>query len=236
MADRVIKDTRDPKVIIASRVAKELNNGDVVNLGIGLPVMVANYLPEGVEIILQSENGLMGMGPAPEKGKEDVDITNAGGGFVTMEPYAMCFDSATSFSFIRGGHVDATVLGALEVDEKGNIANWIVPGKLVPGMGGAMDLVVGAKKVIISMLHTQVVKDKETGDVKRIDKKLMKECKLPLTAVGVVDMIVTEMGVIEVTEEGFVLRELHPDYTVEDVREATDAEVIVHDDLIEMAI
>jgi len=223
-------------VIIASRVAQELRNGDVVNLGIGLPVMVANYLPEGVEIILQSENGLMGMGPAPEKGKEDVDVTNAGGGFVTMEPYAMCFDSAMSFSFIRGGHVDATVLGALEVDEKGNIANWIVPGKLVPGMGGAMDLVVGAKRVIISMLHTQVVKDKETGEVKRIDKKIMKECKLPLTAVGVVDLIVTEMGVIEVTKDGFVLRELHPDYTVEDVLEATDAEVKVPDDLKEMPI
>jgi len=236
MADQVKKDTRDPKVIIASRVAQELKDGDVVNLGIGLPVMVANYLPEGVEIILQSENGLMGMGPAPAEGCEDVDITNAGGGFVTMEPYAMCFDSAMSFSFIRGGHVDATVLGALEVDEKGNIANWIVPGKRVPGMGGAMDLVVGAKKVIISMLHTQVVKDKETGEVKYIDKKLMKECKLPLTAVGVVDMIVTEMGVIEVTDEGFVLRELHPDYTVEDVREATDANVVVADDLKEMQI
>ena len=236
MADRVKKDTRDPKVIIATRVAQELKNGDVVNLGIGLPVMVANYLPEGVEIVLKSENGLMGMGPAPEKGREDVDVTNAGGGFVTMEPYAMCFDSAMSFGFIRGGHVDATILGALEVDEKGNIANWIVPGKLVPGIGGAMDLVVGAKKVIISMLHTQVVKDKETGEVKRIDKKLMKECKLPLTAVGVVDLIVTEMGVIEVTREGFVLRELHPDYTVEDVREATDADVIVADDMKVMEI
>jgi len=236
MADRVKKDTRDPKTIIASRVAKELKDGDVVNLGIGLPVMVANFLPEGVHIILQSENGLMGMGAAPEKGFEDVDITNAGGGFVTMEPYAMCFDSATSFGFIRGGHVDATVLGALEVDEKGSIANWIVPGKLVPGMGGAMDLVIGAKRVIISMLHTQAVKDKETGEVKRVDKKIMRECKLPLTAVGVVDLIVTEMGVIEVTEDGFVLRELHPDYTVEDVLEATDADVIVPDDLIEMAI
>jgi len=231
-----MKDTRDPKVIIASRVAQELKDGDVVNLGIGLPVMVANYLPEGVEIVLQSENGLMGMGPAPLKGHEDVDITNAGGGLVTMEPFAMCFDSATSFGFIRGGHVDATVLGALEVDEKGNIANWIVPGKLVPGMGGAMDLVVGAKKVIISMLHTQVVKDKETGEVKRIDKKLLKECRLPLTAVGVVDLIITEMGVIDVTKEGFVLRELHPDYTVQDVRDATEADVIIPDDLKEMQI
>jgi len=195
-----------------------------------LPVMVANYLPEDVHIILQSENGLMGMGAAPEKGREDGDITNAGGGFVTMEPYAMCFDSATSFGFIRGGHVDVTVLGALEVDEKGNVANWIVPGKLVPGMGGAMDLVVGAKKVIIGMLHTQVVKDRKTGEVKRVEKKILKKCKLPLTAVGVVDLIVTEMGVIEVTERGFVLREVHPDYTVEDVLEATGADIIVPDD------
>ena len=236
MADRVIKDTRDPKVIIASRVAQELKDGDIVNLGIGLPVMVANFLPEGVEIILQSENGLMGMGPAPEKGSEDIDITNAGGGLVTMEPFAMCFDSATSFGFIRGGHVDATILGALEVDEKGNIANWIVPGKSVPGMGGAMDLVVGAKKVIISMLHTQVVKDKATGEIKGVDKKLLKECKLPLTAVGVVDLIITEMGVIEVTPEGFVLRELHPDYTAAEVQDATEAALIIPDDLKEMRI
>ena len=234
MADRIKKDTRDPKLIIASRVAKELKDGDVVNLGIGLPTMVANCLPDGIEIVLQSENGLMGMGPAPEKGKEDPDIVNAGAGYVTMEPYAMCFDSSTSFGFIRGCHVDATVLGALEVDEKGNIANWIIPGKMVPGMGGAMDLVVGAKKVIISMLHTQVVKDKATGEIKRIDKKLLKECRLPLTAVGVVNLIITEMCVIEVTKDGFVLRELHPDYTVEDVLEATEADVIVPDDLKEM--
>ena len=230
------KDSRDPKVIIATRVGLELKDGDVVNLGIGMPTMVADNLPKGVEIILQSENGMMGMGPAPEKGFEDVDIINAGAGYVTMEPYAMCFDSAMSFGFIRGGHVDATVLGALEVDEKGNIANWIVPGKKVPGMGGAMDLVVGAKKVIISMLHTQVVKDKETGEVKRIDKKLLKECRLPLTAVGVVDLIITEMGVIEVTDEGFVLREIHPDYTVQDVLDATEADVIIPDDLTEMPI
>jgi len=178
----------------------------------------------------------MGMGPAPEQGKEDVDVVNAGGGLVTMEPYAMCFDSATSFGFIRGGHVDASILGALEVDEKGNIANWIVPGKRVPGMGGAMDLVVGAKKVIISMLHTQVVKHKETGEVLFVDKKLKKKCTLPLTAVGVVDLIVTEMGVIKITEEGFVLIELHPDHTIEDVKELTEAEIIVHADLKEMKI
>jgi len=236
MGDIVKKDTRDPKVIIATRIARELRDGDVVNLGIGLPTMVANYLPADVELILQSENGIMGMGPAPEKGRENVDIINAGAGYVTLEPYAMCFDSATSFGFIRGGHVDATVLGALEVDEKGNIANWIIPGKMVPGMGGAMDLVVGAKKVIIGMLHTQVVKDRETGEVRRIDKKLLRECKLPLTAVGAVDLIVTEMGVIEVTNEGFVLRELHPDYTVEDVREATEAYVHIPDDLKVMNI
>ncbi|MCL2110968.1 MAG: 3-oxoacid CoA-transferase subunit B [Clostridiales bacterium] len=236
MADRIKKDTRDPKVIIASRVAKELHDGDVVNLGIGLPVMVADYLPDGVHIILQSENGLMGMGPAPDKGNEDVDVTNAGGGFVTMEPYAMCFDTSMSFGFIRGGHVDATVLGALEVDEKGNIANWIVPGKMVSGMGGAMDLVVGAKKVIIGMLHTQVVKDKETGEVKRVDKKILKECKLPLTAVGAVDLIVTEMGVIDITKDGFVLRELHPDYTLEEIQDATGAELIVSGELREMQI
>jgi acetate CoA/acetoacetate CoA-transferase beta subunit len=236
MADRVKKDTRDPKVIIASRVALELHDGDVVNLGIGLPVMVANYLPPGVELFLQSENGMMGMGAAPEKGKEDPDVVNAGGGWVTMEPFAMCFDSAMSFGFIRGGHVDATVLGALEVDVKGNIANWIVPGKTVPGMGGAMDLVVGAKKVIISMLHTQVVKDKATGEIKRVDKKILNECRLPLTAVGVVDMIITEMAVIEVRPEGLVLTEVHPDYTVEDVQNGTEATLIISPELREMPL
>ncbi|MDR1816147.1 MAG: 3-oxoacid CoA-transferase subunit B [Clostridiales Family XIII bacterium] len=236
MADSVKKDTRDPKVIIATRAAQEMQDGYVVNLGIGLPVLVANYLPEGVEVFLQSENGMMGMGPAPEKGSEDIDVTNAGGTCVTMEPFAMCFDSSYSFGLIRGGHVDATVLGALEVDCKGNIANWIVPGKLVPGMGGAMDLVVGANKVIVGMLHTQVVKDKETGEVKRIDKKILKECSLPLTAVGVVDMIITEMGVMELRPEGLVLTELHPDYTLEDILTATDAELIVSPDLKPMPI
>lgn len=213
-------DIRDPKEIIATRVAKELKDGDVVNLGIGLPTMVANFLPEGVEIILQSENGIMGMGPAPEAGKENVDIVNAGAQYVTVNPGAMFFDSATSFGIIRGGHVDATILGALEVDQHGNLSNWIVPGKMVPGMGGAMDLVVGAKKVIIAMQHTQKGKH-----------KILKECKLPYTAVGVVDMIITEMGVMEVTKDGIVLTELHPDYTVEQVQEATEAELIISPDL-----
>jgi acetate CoA/acetoacetate CoA-transferase beta subunit len=213
-------DMRDPKEIIAARVAKELKDGDVVNLGIGLPTMVANFLPEGVNIVLQSENGIMGMGPAAEKGKEDVDIINAGAQYVTVNPGAMFFDSATSFGIIRGGHVDATILGALEVDCRGNLSNWIVPGKMVPGMGGAMDLVVGAKKVIIAMQHTQ-----------KGAPKILKECRLPYTAIGVVDMIITEMGVMEVTKDGIVLTELHPDYTVEQVKEATEAELIISPDL-----
>ena len=214
----------DIKGIIASRVAKELSDGNVVNLGIGLPTMVANYLPEGVTIVLQSENGIMGMGPAAEAGKEDVDLVNAGAQYVTVNPGAMFFDSATSFGIIRGGHVDATILGALEVDEKGNLANWIVPGKMVPGMGGAMDLVVGARKVIIAMQHTQKGKP-----------KILKKCTLPFTAVGVVDMIITEMGVIEVRPEGLVLTELHPDFTAAQVQEATEAELIISSDLKAMA-
>ncbi|KAI4453881.1 ketoacid-coenzyme a transferase [Holotrichia oblita] len=210
----------DVKEIIARRVAMELKDGDVVNLGIGLPTMVANYIPEGVDITLQSENGFLGIGPAPEKGKEDMDLVNAGAQYVTVKPGAMFFDSATSFGIIRGGHVDATILGSLQVDQEGNLANWIVPGKMVPGMGGAMDLVVGAKKVIIAMQHTN-----------KGAHKILKKCTLPFTAVKVVDLIVTEMGVMEVRPEGLVLTELHPDYTVEQVQEATEAELIISQDL-----
>ena len=210
----------DIKQIIAARVAKELKDGDVVNLGIGLPTMVANFLPEGVDIVLQSENGIMGMGPAPASGDEDVDIVNAGAQYVTVNPGAMFFDSATSFGIIRGGHVDATILGALEVDQHGNLANWIVPGKMVPGMGGAMDLVVGAKKVIVSMQHTQ-----------KGAHKILKECKLPYTAVGVVDIIITEMGVMEVKPEGITLTELHPDFTLDEIKAATGCELIISPDL-----
>ncbi|MDR1136599.1 MAG: 3-oxoacid CoA-transferase subunit B [Clostridiales Family XIII bacterium] len=213
----------DIKAVIAARVAKELKDGDVVNLGIGLPTMVADYLPEGVSIILQSENGIMGMGSAAEAGKEDVDVVNAGAQYVTINPGGMFFDSATSFGIIRGGHVDATVLGALEVDDKGNLSNWIVPGKMVPGMGGAMDLVVGAKKVIIAMTHMQKGKP-----------KILKECTLPYTAVGVVNLIITEMGVMEITPEGIVLKEIHPDFTPEQVQEATEARIIISPDLIPM--
>lgn len=210
----------DIKEIIAARVAKELKDGDVVNLGIGLPTMVANFIPEGVDITLQSENGFLGLGPAPEKGKEEIDLVNAGAQYVTVKPGAMFFDSATSFGIIRGGHVDATILGSLQVDEKGNLANWIVPGKMVPGMGGAMDLVVGAKKVIIAMQHTN-----------KGAHKILNECTLPYTAVGVVDMIVTEMGVMEVTPEGLLLTELHSDYTVEQIQEATECKLIISPDL-----
>ncbi|QOX63206.1 CoA transferase subunit B [Anoxybacterium hadale] len=210
----------DIKGIIAARVAKELKDGDVVNLGIGLPTMVANFIPEGVDITFQSENGFLGLGPAPIQGEEDIDLVNAGAQYVTVKPGACFFDSAASFGIIRGGHVDATILGSLEVDEHGNLANWIVPGKMVPGMGGAMDLVVGAKKVIIAMQHTNKGKH-----------KILKECTLPYTAVGVVDLIITEMGVMEITSSGVLLKELHPDYTLEQIREATGCELTVSSDL-----
>lgn len=210
----------DIKEIIVSRVAKELKDGDVVNLGIGMPTMVANFIPPEVNITLQSENGFLGLGPAPVKGEEQIDLVNAGAQYVTVKPGACFFDSATSFGIIRGGHVDVTILGSLQVDEKGNLANWIVPGKMVPGMGGAMDLVVGAKKVIIAMQHTN-----------KGVHKILKECTLPYTAVGVVDMIVTEMGVIEVTPQGLVLTELHENYTIEQVQEATEAKLIISKDL-----
>ncbi len=212
----------DLKTRIAKRVAMELKDGDVVNLGIGLPTMVADNLPEGVNIILQSENGIMGMGPSPET--PDVDVVNAGAQYVTINEGGMFFDSATSFGIIRGGHVDATILGALEVDKHGNLSNWIIPGKMVPGMGGAMDLVVGAKKVIVAMLHTQ-----------RGKHKILDECKLPYTAINCVDMIITEMGVMEITEDGVLLTELHPDFTLEEIKEATGCELIVSPDLKAMA-
>ena len=211
---------RDAKEIIARRVAKELKDGDVVNLGIGIPTLVANFLPPGVDIVIQSENGIMGMGAAPSADKVNPDITNAGGKPVTINKGAMFFDSAVSFGIIRGGHVDLTVLGALEVDEKGNLANWIVPGKMVSGMGGAMDLVAGAKKVIVAMIHTQKGRP-----------KILSKCTLPYTALGAVDMIVTEMGVMEIGPEGLVLTELHRDYTIEQVREATGAKLIISPDL-----
>jgi len=218
-------DRNEMKAYIAKRVAKMLHDGDVVNLGIGLPTMVSNYLPAGANIFLQSENGFIGLGPVPEEGKEDKRITNAGGQCVTILPGGAFFDSSTSFGIIRGGHVDMTVLGALQVDEKGNLANWMIPGKMVPGMGGAMDLVTGAKKVTIAMEHTA-----------KGAKKILKECTLPLTAAGQVDYIVTEMGLMEVTKEGIVLKEINPEYTVEQVQEATEAKLIIADDLKEIQV
>jgi len=213
----------NPKEIIARRVAKEFKDGDVVNLGIGLPTMVANYVPEDIEIILQSENGFTGIGPAPAEGDEDKDLVNAGSMPATIMPGGAFFDSAMSFTIIRGGHLDATVLGALQVDEKGNLANWMIPGKLVPGMGGAMDLVGGAKKVIVSMVHTA-----------KGNHKIMKECNLPLTAAGKVSKIITEMGVMEVTDKGLMLTEFNPEFTLEQIQEATEATLIISEDLREM--
>ncbi len=210
----------DVKEIIARRVAKEFSDGDVVNLGIGLPTLVPNYIPEGVEIILHSENGFTGMGPAPSEDNIDMELVNAGGIPVTVIPGASFFDSAMSFAIIRGGHLDATVLGALQVDEEGNLANWMIPGKLVPGMGGAMDLVGGAKKVIVAMTHTA------KGEI-----KILKRCNLPLTGAKKVSKIITEMGVMEVTPEGLVLTEFNPEYTVEQIQEVTEAKLIVSDDL-----
>ena len=210
----------DAKKVIAKRVAGLLHDGDVVNLGIGLPTMVANYIPEGMDITFQSENGFLGLGPAPKEGEEDWELVNAGGMPSSIVPGGMFFDSATSFGIIRGGHVDATVLGAMEVDEKGNLANYKIPGKMVPGMGGAMDLVVGAKTVIIAMVHTQKGKP-----------KILKQCTLPLTAKGQVNYIVTEMALIRVTEEGLVLEELGPEATVEDVVAATEANLIISPNL-----
>ena len=216
---------QDLKNFIAARVAKELKDGDVVNLGIGLPTLVPNHLGADVNLILQSENGFVGLGNTPTEGEEDMDITNAGGKPAGIIPGGAFFDSATSFLIIRGGHVDATILGALQVDEKGNIANWIIPGKMVPGMGGAMDLVVGAKKVIVAMEHTNKGKH-----------KILKECELPLTAQGVVDLIVTEMGVMEVTDEGLLLTEYNPEFTVEQIKEATGCPLVISENLKQMAV
>ena len=211
--------------IIAKRVAKELHDGDVVNLGIGLPTMVPNYLPKDVNVILQSENGLLGMGPTPAEGQEDDNLVNSGGGYITAQPGAVSFNSADSFSIIRGGHVDVTVLGAMQVDEEGDLANWMIPGKLTPGMGGAMDLLVGARKVILAMEHTQ-----------KGNPKILHKCNLPLTAKGQVNLIVTEMGVMEVTDKGIVLTEIYPEFTVEDVQAATEATLIISPNLKKMEI
>ena len=208
---------------IAKRVAHELSDGDVVNLGIGLPTKVANFVPQGKTIIFQSENGFVGLGPSPSEDNINPYITNAGGVPVTILPGGAFFDSATSFGIIRGCHVNLTVLGALQVDERGNIANYMIPGKMVPGMGGAMDLLSGAKKVIVAMEHTA-----------KGSPKILKECTLPLTAMGEVDLIVTEMCVIEVTPEGLLLREMNEEFTLEEILEATEAKLLLPETILSM--
>lgn len=213
-------DKNQIREVIARRAALELKDGDVVNLGIGLPTMIPDFLPEGVEVTLQSENGLVGMGPTPAPGEEDPNLVNSGGGYITAVPGAYSCSSCDSFAIIRGGHVDITFLGALEVDEKGNLANWIIPGKKAPGMGGAMDLLVGARKVILTMEHTA-----------KGSHKILKQCRLPLTAVGQVNMIITEMGVMSITPAGIELVEINPEFTVEQVQEATEAQLIISKDL-----
>lgn len=214
---------REIQNYIAKRVAKELQDNDVVNLGIGLPTLVANFLPEGKNIVFQSENGFVGLGPSPTEEEFDPYITNAGGMPVTILSGGAFFDSALSFGIIRGGHVDLTVLGALQVDEKGNIANYMIPGKMVPGMGGAMDLISGAKKVIVAMEHTA-----------KGNPKILRDCTLPLTARNQVDMIITEMAVIEVTGSGLLVREINPLFSEEEIQKRTEAPLTFSKDLIYM--
>ena len=216
----------DAKELIARRVGQEFRNGDYVNLGIGIPTLVANYLPEGVSVTLQSENGFLGLGPAPAPGEEDRDLVNAGGQPVTLLPGGAVFDSATSFAVIRGGHIAVTVLGALEVDEEGNLASWIIPGKMTPGMGGAMDLVVGSRKVILAMTHTS----KGHGH-----PKILRRCTLPLTAAKEADMIVTELAVFKYLPK-LTLVELAPGVSKERVRELTQADYDIAPDLKPMPV
>ncbi|MDD3283287.1 MAG: CoA transferase subunit B [Candidatus Cloacimonetes bacterium] len=209
----------DKRAMIGSRIALEFKDGDYVNLGIGLPTLAVNYIPEGIHVVFQSENGMLGVGPNPAEGKEDKDMINAGGGYITALKGASFFDSALSFAIIRGSHIDATVLGALQVDQEGNLANWMIPGKMVPGMGGAMDLVTGARKVIVAMEHCD----------KYGNSKILKKCTLPLTAKGKVNLIITDMAVMEVCAEGLVLREIAAGTTIEDVKKVTDADLIIPD-------
>ncbi len=211
------------KELIVQRAAKELQDGFYVNLGIGMPTLVANYIPEGMNIIFQSENGILGMGPFPFEGEEDPDLINAGKQTIEVLPGASFFSSADSFAMIRGGHIDLSILGAMEVDQEGNLANWMIPGKMVKGMGGAMDLVAGAKRVVVTMQHT----------AKDGSSKILKKCTLPLTGKKVVHKIITELAVMDVDyqQNKLILRETAPNLSIEDVRKATEAELIIPKDV-----
>ena len=211
---------------IAKRIAQELQDRWYVNLGIGIPTLVANHIPEGISVDFQSENGILGMGPFPFEGEEDADLINAGKQTITAVPGAVYFDSATSFAMIRGQHVQLTVLGAMEVSENGDIANWKIPGKMVKGMGGAMDLVASADNIIVAMMHAN----------KRGESKLLKQCSLPLTGLGCVKKVVTDLAVLEVTKEGFKLLERAPGVSVEEIKNATEGKLIIEGDVPEMNI
>jgi 3-oxoacid CoA-transferase subunit B len=211
---------------IAQRIAKEMKDGYYVNLGIGIPTLVANYIPEGISVEFQSENGILGMGPFPFDGEEDADLINAGKQTITALPGAAYFDSATSFAMIRGKHVHMTVLGAMEVAQNGDIANWKIPGKMVKGMGGAMDLVASADNIIVAMMHTN-----RAGE-----SKLLTKCTLPITGVACVKKVVTDLAVLDITERGFELLEVAPGVSVEDVRNATEGTLIVGDNIVQMEL
>jgi 3-oxoacid CoA-transferase subunit B len=211
---------------IAKRIAKEVKDGYYVNLGIGIPTLVANFVRDDIQVEFQSENGILGMGPFPFEGEEDADLINAGKQTITALPGASFFDSATSFAMIRGQHVDLTILGAMEVAENGDIANWKIPGKMVKGMGGAMDLVASAENIIVAMMHT----NRSGGS------KLLKKCTLPLTGVGCVTKIVTNLAVLEVNDQGFVLKERAPGVSIDEIREATEGALMVEGDIPEMEI